>query len=571
MSTTEYCVICGDWATPPTLDIQVDEGLPEDQILATEDVAPSSADTHSINLHDMPCGNHAICATCFVQAAENAVEQERNYPIPCGDRECGNHPQSLIVLILQDDHPELLANYLAKSEEYETPRATRVYCASKQCASTRGVSPLLNTEIRGGGRHVRCPHCNTVTCIACKDAMTVDEGHHECSAGEQEKSIRDYLDSIPEELRWLSQRCYRCRVIVEKTEACNHMTCFCGAEFCLICGGKWNGLEACGNGCCKVGHELWDPDNGEGGNEDYDDDDYEDRFDGIGMDPDGYDREGFDHLGFDRDGFDVEGRDGDGYDRLGWDREGFDRNRTSFTGLAYNVYDPVGYDDEEDDDIWLEDVEGYDPWGYDALGYDVNGIDRMGRDREGFDDEGRDREGFDREGRDGRGRDRRGYDVSGYNDYGWNQHHRNINNEIAPGYQLTSDGNVRRVLRLPFAAPEVFGCQHAFMFTRWSSTCGVCSFGCSRFHYHCHLCGGNLCDYCNSAHSWNRPGLQDRLRARIPFPGDDDFGLIDLFTVEKHETTFYIAEMFAIVENQGEQRLIGEVVMIQGGTDMLED
>ncbi|KAK6429174.1 hypothetical protein LTR95_014679 [Oleoguttula sp. CCFEE 5521] len=523
MSTTNYCVICGDWASPHTLDTQVNERLHDDQLVDTEHVDSSPADTQTIKLHNMPCGTHAICVTCFVQAAENAVQQECHYPIPCGDHEFGKHPQSLIETVLQDDHPRLLADYLEKSEEYETPHATRVYCASKQCASTRGVSPILNAEIRGGDHHVRCPHCNTVTCSACKEAITVDEAEetHECSAGGQEKSICDYLNSIPEELRWLSQRCYRCRIIVEKTEA----------------------------GCRKVGHDVWAPYGDGGGNEDYDDDDYEDRFDDFGMDPDGYDRDGFDYLGFDRNGFNAEDRDTDGYDRLGWDREGFDRNRTSFTGLAYDDFDVVGYGDEDDGDNWLESADGYDPWGYDAHGYDVSGIDRTGRDREGFDDEGRDPEGFDREGRDGRGRDHRGYDVSGYNYYGWNQHHRNVNNEIAPGYQLTSDGNVRRVLQLPFATPEVFGCQHAFMFTRWSSTCGVCNFGCSRFHYHCHLCGGNLCDYCNSAHSWSRPGLQDRVRARIPFPGDDDFGLRDLFAAENHETTFYIAEIFAIIEN----------------------
>ncbi|OQO12855.1 hypothetical protein B0A48_02319 [Cryoendolithus antarcticus] len=334
--------------------------------------------------------------------------------------------------------------------------------------------------------------------------IAVDEAKeiHDCSAGEQEKSIRDYLDSIPEELRWLSQRCYRCRVIVEKTEACNHMRCFCGAEFCLLCGGKWNGIEACGNGCRKVGHDIWDPQDDGGGNEDYDDDDYEDRFDDFGMDPDGYDRDGFDYLGFDRDGFNVEGRDTDGYDWYGWDREGFDHNRMSFTGLAYNDYDVVGYSDDEDDDSWLESTDGYNPWGYDSHGYDANGIDRTGRDREGFDGESRDREGFDREGRDGQGRDHRGYDANGYNYYGWNQHHRNVDNEIRPGWQLTGDGN-------------------------------------------------------------------DRVRARIPFPGDDDFGLDDLFTVENHETTFYIAEMFALI--QGEQSLSEEDVMVQGGAGMVEE
>ncbi|RFU35298.1 hypothetical protein B7463_g1043, partial [Scytalidium lignicola] len=35
------------------------------------------------------------------------------------------------------------------------------------------------------------------------------------------------------------QRCYNCRAMVELKEGCNHMTCRCTAEFCMICGLKW--------------------------------------------------------------------------------------------------------------------------------------------------------------------------------------------------------------------------------------------------------------------------------------------------------------------------------------------
>ena len=37
------------------------------------------------------------------------------------------------------------------------------------------------------------------------------------------------------------RKCGRCEIIVEKTEACNHITCKCGYEFCYGCGRKWPG------------------------------------------------------------------------------------------------------------------------------------------------------------------------------------------------------------------------------------------------------------------------------------------------------------------------------------------
>lgn len=35
------------------------------------------------------------------------------------------------------------------------------------------------------------------------------------------------------------QRCFNCQATVELKEGCNHMTCRCTAQFCMICGAKW--------------------------------------------------------------------------------------------------------------------------------------------------------------------------------------------------------------------------------------------------------------------------------------------------------------------------------------------
>jgi hypothetical protein len=36
------------------------------------------------------------------------------------------------------------------------------------------------------------------------------------------------------------KRCPACRMFIEKTEGCNHMTCLCGHQFCFICIADWN-------------------------------------------------------------------------------------------------------------------------------------------------------------------------------------------------------------------------------------------------------------------------------------------------------------------------------------------
>lgn len=44
-------------------------------------------------------------------------------------------------------------------------------------------------------------------------------------------------NQIAEDEGW--RRCYKCRALVEHAEACQHMTCRCGAQFCYVCGLQW--------------------------------------------------------------------------------------------------------------------------------------------------------------------------------------------------------------------------------------------------------------------------------------------------------------------------------------------
>ncbi|OAL68634.1 hypothetical protein A7C99_0083 [Trichophyton rubrum] len=42
---------------------------------------------------------------------------------------------------------------------------------------------------------------------------------------------------IAEQEGW--RRCYNCSAMVELKEGCNHITCRCTAQFCIVCGLKW--------------------------------------------------------------------------------------------------------------------------------------------------------------------------------------------------------------------------------------------------------------------------------------------------------------------------------------------
>ena len=54
---------------------------------------------------------------------------------------------------------------------------------------------------------------------------------HVCKEDDLNVEVRAHIKTLPEEERWLWQKCYACRSWIEKTEACNHTTCRCNAQF----------------------------------------------------------------------------------------------------------------------------------------------------------------------------------------------------------------------------------------------------------------------------------------------------------------------------------------------------
>ena len=48
-------------------------------------------------------------------------------------------------------------------------------------------------------------------------------------------------DVLAEEEGW--RRCIKCSVLVEHLDACQHITCRCGAQFCYLCGVRWHHCE----------------------------------------------------------------------------------------------------------------------------------------------------------------------------------------------------------------------------------------------------------------------------------------------------------------------------------------
>ena len=127
-----------------------------------------------------------------------------------------------------------------KFQEYTT--RNRIYCPSRGCGEWIKPSHI---EVDRSGRKVgKCKRCNTKVCCLCNNKA------HKSSECPKDPATREFVE-IAKQKGW--QRCYNCSAMVELKEGCNHMTCRCTAEFCMVCGIRWKGCD-----CPWFNYETFD-------------------------------------------------------------------------------------------------------------------------------------------------------------------------------------------------------------------------------------------------------------------------------------------------------------------------
>lgn len=121
-------------------------------------------------------------------------------------------------------YSDLQRTYKEKCEERSIPIGDRVYCSSRLCGLF--IRPdQINRALDLG----RCSKGHWI-CILCRGPQ------HENEPCPQDRDLQRTEELAVEE-GW--KRCHQCHAFVEHREACQHMTCRCGAEFCYVCGARW--------------------------------------------------------------------------------------------------------------------------------------------------------------------------------------------------------------------------------------------------------------------------------------------------------------------------------------------
>ncbi|KAK1256160.1 hypothetical protein MKX07_008419 [Trichoderma sp. CBMAI-0711] len=181
-------------------------------------------DTPSSQGADLKCG-HRMCNACMKRSFEMSIHDPQHMPPRC----CTNtHIPLKHVDKLFDNAFKMAWN--RKFAEYST--GNRVYCPSKRCGEW--IKPTSFYRGEDGRRVARCSRCKTKVCPRCSSKW------HSSTECPRDEGTNKFLDQAKED-GW--KKCYKCKSMVELKEGCNHMTCRCGAEFCMICGTKWKGCS----------------------------------------------------------------------------------------------------------------------------------------------------------------------------------------------------------------------------------------------------------------------------------------------------------------------------------------
>ncbi|KAF9454427.1 hypothetical protein P691DRAFT_717469 [Macrolepiota fuliginosa MF-IS2] len=174
---------------------------------------------------------HIYCSSCLRHYILSTLDNH-SFPLKCmgGEATC-NKPLSipLIKRFLPPQRFEQLMEAAFTSYIDKNPETFK-YCSTPDCSQVYRTTVLP--------QELQCPSCFSEICTACNEeghaGMTCAERRAHKDPGEQERLLEVWATENN------VKRCPSCRVWVEKTEGCNHMSCKCGVHFCWICMGLFD-------------------------------------------------------------------------------------------------------------------------------------------------------------------------------------------------------------------------------------------------------------------------------------------------------------------------------------------
>ncbi|KAI9198678.1 hypothetical protein LWI28_020442 [Acer negundo] len=194
----------------------------------------------------MEC-SHNFCSHCMRTYVDEKV-QSAQVPIRCPQLRCKYYIstrecRSFLPLTSYESLETALA-------EAKILHSDRIYCPFPNCSALldpcERLSDRASSSSQSDNRSVECLACQRFICVECgvpwHSSMSCEE--YQNLPLEERDAADITLHQLAQNKRW--RRCQQCRRMIELTQGCYHMTCWCGHEFCYSCGAEYrDGQKTC--------------------------------------------------------------------------------------------------------------------------------------------------------------------------------------------------------------------------------------------------------------------------------------------------------------------------------------
>ena len=169
------------------------------------------------------CG-HALCRECGREIVVTAVESAKVLDLGCSSPGCEGEFGPAQIRGLLD------ASGWARYEEFALLACLAADSNVKWCPEAGCGNAVV---VETGEAKVHCAKCGKNFCALCNDEWHLGT----CESFEEWKEQNGKVDVAFK--KWAKANtvaCPKCKIKVQRSQGCMHMTCKCGAEFCYICG-----------------------------------------------------------------------------------------------------------------------------------------------------------------------------------------------------------------------------------------------------------------------------------------------------------------------------------------------
>ncbi|XP_049914093.1 probable E3 ubiquitin-protein ligase RNF217 [Epinephelus moara] len=248
----------------PEMDLEPgqDAGSSPEPVLYTLDdlVDPFGNITHRFSMHEqagaetalqscrvcleektiapLPCCRKAVCDECLKLYVSPQVRVAKTYII-CPIPECSGYLEEGVVIshLASED----VAKYRYFLELSQLDSSTKPCPQCSHFTSLKGHNPSRSEH----KYKIQCSNCQFVWCFKCHAPWHNGVKCRDYRKGD--KLLRSWA-SVIEHGQRNAQKCPQCKIHIQRTEGCDHMTCTqCNTNFCYRCGERYRHLRFFGD------------------------------------------------------------------------------------------------------------------------------------------------------------------------------------------------------------------------------------------------------------------------------------------------------------------------------------